>query len=160
MKIVDAINLRNKLSKVTSLKGLELNYVIKKSIREITDSLVEVVEEEKRINAIVTDYATEAKVIYEKASTDEHGVINQSPLNGGMSYKTTEESKAWLPDAIAELEEKHKEALELNREENKKFATFLNETESDFVLKTVPKSSVPQDIDTENLDLIFDLITE
>lgn len=161
MKIRQVIELRNKLQKVSNLKGLEVNYIIKKNIRGINDSLVEVIEQEKEVNAIISEFQKELQPILIKASTDSKGVVNQSSQsNGAMSYQIQKDNQEDYKKEYAILEEKYKSEMAEYTEKNIEFNKFLSETDCSFTILTLKKESIPSDIDTENMDLIFDLIED
>lgn len=149
MKHREVIELSKKLAKVKDLTGLTVNYAIKKNQNKLKEQITILSKMEEEIVDIVSEYNKERNELFKV-----HG------KNVGNEYVIEKEKQDDFKLLIEGLNEKFKETIEKYEFELKKYFKFLDETENEFQIYTVKKSDIPENITTEQMDLIFDLIKE
>ncbi len=153
----NVLNLRDKLLKVKGLKGWELNFEIKTNILEINRIVEPLVEMEKEIQSILTKFNEERNALHIKNCTVD-GVVKKKIVGGMEVYDVPLSKQVDNAKELGELMTKYKIDIDRYNKENTGFLKFLNEEESKFKISTVKKEHIPEDISTEDLDLIFDII--
>lgn len=141
MKHYEVIGLYNKLSKVEGLEGCKLNYAIKKNLSKLEIEINLYAKEEYELRSLTSEFQKE-----------------QSSLEKLFSK---EEDKKEFENQITELENKHQIKLKEFKEKWEQLMKFRKENDNpDFVIHKVKTSDVPENITTEQMDLIFHILEE
>ncbi len=159
MKHSEVLSLRAKLQKVKGLKGRELNFEIKTNIIEINRIVEPLAAMEKEIDDILNQYNEERIALFIKNST-EGGEVKKKIVNNIEVYVVSPEKVEAHEKEFKKLQAKFKKDLDKHKKEYSAFLKFLSETESKFKISKVKRHHVPEDISTEDLDLIYDIIEE
>lgn len=134
----ELIKLNSKLSDVKGLKGFKLNYAIKKNLSKLEPEIKIFAAEENDVRNIAKDFQKDVKELTEK-----------------KLEKELHEKEVKL------LEEKHKDVI---KEANDNWAELMeNRTTAvvaDFSIYKIKAEDVPNDITTEQMNLIFEIIEE
>ncbi len=145
------ITIANNLSAVKNLKGLELNFAIKKNIVKMAPELTVFQAQEKEIMDGVSAYKKDELELSKK--------FNAKIKNEQVFEVPADKRVAFIKEFTALLK-KHKKALDLADKKWKELKEFRKTKQSDFILTKVKKCHIPEDISTENMALIFDIIRD
>ncbi len=157
MKHQEVLNLRAKLQKVKGLKGRELNFEIKTNILEINRITEPLVAMEKEIEDVIIPFDKERNTLFIKNCTV-NGIVKRKVFNGQEIYDVPLEAQGIHNQELIDLMTKFKDDIDKYNKDRTEFVKFLNETESKFEISKVKKDCLPEDISTEDMDLIFDII--
>ncbi len=163
MTHAEVIDLNAKLSKVKNLKGFELNYAIKKNLKNLKPEIEIYSEQEKEIQEITKDFIDETNNLKSEYATVDGKVKLKHRQDGDKTfteYDVPAEKKKELQQKIEELRKKHKAKLDEANDKWKDLMESRKTGRTDFEIFTVKKQNVPADISTEDMELIFDLIKE
>jgi len=163
MKHQEVFDLAQKLRKVKGLEGRDLNYEIQYNLNEIDRLSAPLITQEKEIEEILKKYNEEKKEVFKKNSTTADGTVKTKKLQISEteffeSYEVQEEKKEEHDKEIVALDKKHKKEITDYDVKRKDFLEFLKKTESKFVVSKVKMHHVPENISTEMMNLIFDII--
>lgn len=153
MKKKDIYQLYNGLQTIRGLEGVKFNYAINRNI-SLTKPEVEAIQAASNPSEIFIAFENERVALAQKhAKKNEDG----SPKTVGSKYEV--EDQAAFDAEFAALKETHKEAV-AQREQQIKDVEKLLEEESTIELHKISMEEIPEKITTEQMSVIFPLITE
>lgn len=163
MKLIELIELNKKLSAVKNLKGKELNYAIEKNLINLKAEIDILAKQEKEIIDLTKDLVEKIQNLRTEAATVDGIVKTKDIIQNGQSvqvYDIGPDKMTEFETEINKLNQANQELLIQQQKEYVEFQTMITEKESDFKITQVSLSKVPDDISTEDLKLIFDLVLE
>lgn len=153
MKNKDILELYHSLSAIKGLKGVKFNYAIAKNVSLLE---IEVKSFEKALEASeqFKEYdQARIELCKEHSEKDENGEAIMTDGNFKIA-----DSKAFK-EAYEVLKEKHAEAIEARKTQQTEFDELM-EKENSITLFKVKMSDIPEEITTENMKSIYQLIED
>jgi hypothetical protein len=160
MKHQEVIDLNHKLKKVKNLKGAAINYAIKKNLKNLVPEIEVYQEEENELLEVQKEFTEESNALWKEYATGEDGEVKTKTEEGVVMFDVPLSKRKELEKKLEDLREKHKEALDKVKEMWSVLEKSRAEGDSDFKIFTIKKEAIPDDISTEDMDLIFNLIEE
>lgn len=148
-----------RLSNITPVKGVKLNYAIAKNIA-LLNSEAEAIKKALEPNAEFQTYNKERiELCEEHAKKDENGKTIKTPLANGTEEYVFGENQAKFDKAVKALQEVYKDGITAQEEKLKKDTLFLKEPNK-VELHKIDMTEIPEDIDTNQMRALYPLIKE
>lgn len=149
------IALHSALGSIKSLKGVQFNYAIARNIAKI-QSDVEAFQKTIEASPEYTEYDTKRIALAkEHARKDDKGEPVTETKNNVSIYVI--DDMIAFNAALDALQKDHKKAIDERDAQIKEANEFLKK-DSDIILYKIPLTSVPEEITTEQMNSILDII--
>lgn len=149
----DAIDQHNKLKKVKGLAGFKVNYAIKKNLALLKPEIDILTKQETEIEDITKPFKEAVNKEIVRLAGGKATVVEGKP-----GYVVPKDKVSAFEKFQLEQRKKYEKLFAKQEAEVKKYKKFIEETESPFSPWLIDIEDVPADINTEQMDAIFDLI--
>jgi len=149
----DAIDQYNKLKEVKGLSGFKINYAIKKNLALLKPEIDILTKQETEIEDITKPFKEAVNNEIIKLSGGKTTIVEGKP-----GYVVPKDKVLAFEKFQLEQRKKHQKSFAKQEVELKKYKKFIEETESPYTPWLIDIEDVPEDINTEQMDAIYDLI--
>lgn len=147
------------LANIKSMKGIKFNYTIAKNINLLKGEYESIMKGNEQSEGY-KEYDKKRLEILEKYSKKDDNNKSVIVVDRGLAnYAIAKEKQTEYKEEIEKLQKEHKKAIDEREKQVKEFQKFLKEDVKVKLFK-VKLKEVPEDITTEQMTSIFDIIEE
>lgn len=160
MKHNEALALLRGLSQLKGLKGLQLNHMIEQNIDRLKKEAKYLHKQESEIHLIIDQYEKERIALNKEYATIDGNLQMKLDKNGNQVFDIPADKEDEFTSRLNELMAKHAESLKEHDEKMTEFRRFLAEEDSYFTPMVIPVGIVPNDIITEQWQILSPLVNK